>query len=96
MFVGNLDHDDILVGAALRACLAPDARVRVDRDDAGIGVAMDGTSRAADHAYGIDAVHTGMREHQWSILWPISNKTRCTSMCGSARLDAFIAACATI
>ena len=72
--VANLDHADVLIGAAVRAGSATDTRVVVDDDLPTFGVAMDRAGRAADHAYRIRAVHARVGHHEMTDTWSMTNE----------------------
>ena len=74
--LADLDHADGLIRAAVRAGRAADAGAVVDADGAGVEVAGDGSGGAADHADGIDAVHTRIGDHQVIVCRALANEAR--------------------
>lgn len=96
LFIANLDHGDVVVGAAFGAGGAADAGVGIDIDDTIDGIASDSAGWATDHADGIFAMHASVGEEPGAELSPFAMEARISLVHGSAGADAIIAASAFV
>lgn len=71
-FVVDLYHLNVLIGATVRTGRAADTGLIVDRHAASQFIATDSARRAADHANGVDTVHTSVGDHPMVVDFALS------------------------
>ena len=94
--IPDVHHMYILVGAAVGAHRAADAGKIIDEDLAAILVAVDRAGRTLEHADRIDAMHTGIGDHQVGFAVPVTDKARIVVMTRCTCTDAVITSGTTI
>ncbi len=94
--LANLDHANGLVGATVRTRRAANARAVIDSHRAGVEVASNRASGAANHADRIDAMQTGIGDHDVILRRPLPNESWVAVVCGRTGPHTIVAARATI
>lgn len=96
LFVFLRLHANVVVGAAFRATFAADTGAFVNLNLATRLRAMNRSRRTADHAYGILAMHAGLRKEPLAILRTPSFEQRTIVVSCRTGADAVIASRATL
>lgn len=94
--VSNLHHSDRIVGAIARTCAASNTCDVVDRDFTASRLATDCACWALNHANGIDAMHTCVRNHVPIVNRAMSKKSWVVIVGIGACSNAIIASSASV